>query len=94
MYCINCGVRLEDTEKICPLCTPPLPVVTQGEEQDASLYPKGKMPKDNAGSGGLNIAIIILFLLPLVLCFLGDFLIDGEIDWFGYVCGAFVITSP
>ena len=45
MYCINCGVKLSDTEKKCPLCGTEVyhPTLKQG---DASpLYPKNRNPK-------------------------------------------------
>ena len=39
MYCINCGVRLEDTEKVCPLCHTTVPFHPDIERKEAeSLY--------------------------------------------------------
>ena len=46
MYCVNCGVRLEDTEKKCPLCgtVPYHPEIQRKPEE--SLYPPDRYPKD------------------------------------------------
>lgn len=72
MYCIKCGVKLADTEKKCPLCNTIVshPEFTQTAERP--LYPSNKIPKSNSGSKALNGAIIILFLIPLLVCFFAD----------------------
>ena len=92
MYCINCGVKLADTEKKCPLCNTIVchPEFKQTAEQP--LYPSNKMPKSNSGSKGLNGAVIILFLIPLLVCFFADLSLDGKLEWFGYVAGALTVT--
>ena len=45
MYCVNCGVRLADTEKKCPLCETAVyhPDIKQSDARPT--YPKGKYPK-------------------------------------------------
>lgn len=92
MYCINCGVKLADTEKSCPLCNTSVwhPEVKQAAEQP--LYPAGKMPKGGSGSKILCGAIVILFFVPLVICFFSDLHSNGQLDWFGYVAGALAVA--
>ena len=88
MYCIRCGVKLADTEKKCPLCNT---VVCHPEFQPTArrpLYPSGRMPQSHAGSKVINGAVIILFFIPLLVCFFADFSLDGAVEWFGYLAGA------
>lgn len=91
MYCVNCGVRLADTEKKCPLCETVVyhPEVKQGSMKP--LYPAGKMPERKSGAKALNGAIVILFCIPLLLSFFADIQPDKTIEWFGYVAGGLVV---
>ena len=92
MYCINCGVKLADSEKKCPLCNT---VVYHPEYKQAvghPLYPSNKMPKSSSGSKALNWIIIVLFLIPIFVCFFADLSLDGRIAWFGYVAGALIVS--
>ena len=92
MYCIKCGVKLGNAEKKCPLCNTVVfhPNFKPSEEQ--SLYPTNKMPSSRSGAHGINGAIVILFLIPLLVCFFADLSLDGEMEWFGYVAGALLVT--
>ena len=91
MYCINCGVKLADSEKKCPLCNTEVCHPNFVQKTDAALYPKNKMPKAHAGTKALSGAIIILFLIPLAVCFFADIQKDGNIDWFGFALGALAV---
>ena len=92
MYCVNCGVKLADTEKKCPLCNTVVyhPDIVQKNERE--LYPAGKMPKATSGRGFLSGAILILFMIPLIMTFFSDMQIDGKIDWFGFVGGGITLA--
>ncbi|MBQ2667790.1 MAG: zinc ribbon domain-containing protein [Clostridia bacterium] len=91
MYCVNCGVKLADTEKKCPLCGTVVyhPEITRAAGNP--LYPENKMPDIRAGTRALCGAVIILFMIPMVICFLADLLLDGTMDWFGYAAGALIV---
>ena len=91
MYCINCGVRLADTEKKCPLCNTVVyhPELKQGEAQP--LYPKDKIPKLKPRSKAFNGAVLIIFFIPILVSLLSDLQADGEIDWFGFVAGGLIL---
>ncbi len=92
MYCIKCGVQLADTEKKCPLCNTAVCHPDFANRAQQPLYPENKMPKKNTGSKALNGAVIILFLIPLFVCFAADLHMDGRLDWFGYVAGALALA--
>ena len=88
MYCINCGVKLAESEKSCPLCNTAVYHPEIKHHIASSLYPKNKIPKTTSNSKVLNGAIIITFLIPLIVCFLADIQINGKLEWFGFVAGA------
>jgi len=92
MYCINCGVKLADTEEKCPLCNTVVyhPDIPRPEVRP--LYPKDKIPKPGGGSKVLCGMVLIIFLVPLVLSFLSDLQPDGVLNWFGYVAGGLVLA--
>ena len=92
MYCIKCGVKLADTETKCPLCETRVchPDFVQMEER--LLYPRDRMPRRAGSSKVLNGAVIILFLIPMFVCFFADRFANGRVDWFGYVAGALLLA--
>ena len=91
MYCVNCGVKLADTEKKCPLCNTAVfhPDIKQPEA--TPLYPPKKMPPKSAGRRGICGAITIIFLIPLVVSYFADVHLNGQINWCGYVAGALLM---
>ena len=91
MYCINCGVKLADTEKKCPLCHTVVFHPNIPPKNVPPLYPADKLPKAGSGKKALCGAMIILFLLPIVICFFADILYNKTLDWFGYVLGALLV---
>ena len=92
MYCISCGVRLADTEKKCPLCGTVVyhPEIAQADAPP--LYPAKQVPSEKTGRAFLSGAIIILFMIPLAVTFFSDILLDGRLDWFGFVAGGLTIA--
>lgn len=92
MYCINCGVKLAQTEKKCPLCNTVVyhPDFQQSAEQP--LYPSNKVPKVSSRNKVFNGVVIILFFIPLLVCLFADLSLDGKIEWFGFVAGALVVS--
>lgn len=92
MYCVNCGVRLEDTEKKCPLCgtVPYHPEIQRKPEE--SLYPPDRYPKDHVNPFSIMIIIITAFLIPMVVCLMCDLEFSGGIVWSGYVIGALFLA--
>lgn len=88
MYCMNCGVKLADTEKICPLCGVRAfhPDLTRQEGQP--LYPTEKRPAAQTRSKWVQIILSGMFLLPLLIVMLRDLQEDQTLSWSGYVVGA------
>lgn len=90
MYCVKCGVKLADTEKVCPLCDTVVfhPDIQRGEVE--SLYPPMRYPGKVTRWGGL-IVVTTAFLLPLLITLLCDLQINRSVTWSGYVMGALIL---
>ena len=91
MYCVKCGVGLADTEKKCPLCGTAVyhPDIERSELPPS--YPVGRIVKLQAKSKAVNGLFIVLFLIPLLICFLSDLHFDRELDWFGFAAGGLLV---
>ena len=92
MYCINCGVRLADTQEACPLCgTVPYHPDLRSTPV-APLYPKHNHPRAAANSAAVNGTILVLFMLPMLITLLIDLRSDNRLTWFGFVAGALLLS--
>ncbi len=91
MYCINCGVKLADSEKRCPLCgtIPFHPDFVRQEGE--TLYPVDRVPKFKAGKGAVLAAITLLLLIPIFVTLICDVSIHGGVTWSGYVVGGIAL---
>jgi len=92
MYCVNCGVKLADTEKKCPLCQTIVyhPDIVRKEEEH--WYPQGKYPVEKGGSRFPLIFISVMFLISILVVLLLDWQHNQAIIWSGFVIGA-VLTA-
>lgn len=90
MYCINCGVKLADTEKVCPLCATRVfhPDIIREEVQP--LYPQ-QTPISSPSSKVGVIIFTAVFLLPIFLVLLCDLQLNGRVVWSGYVIGGLLL---
>lgn len=90
MYCVKCGVKLADTEKLCPLCGTAVFHPEIHRDAGAAMYPNGKQPKSPARSVWPLIIFSAAFLLPIFIVLLCDLQLNGELTWAGYVVGALI----
>ena len=90
MYCINCGVKLGDAEKSCPLCGTAVFHPDIPHPQGEPLFPPDRYPTLQVSVRGGQIILTALFLIPLLICLQCDLLIKGSITWSGYVAGALI----
>lgn len=91
MYCIQCGVKLADTEKTCPLCGTVVYHPQLERPHAEPLYPEGKLPPERPLSRGLHILVTVGFLLPLVLVLLADLQTNHTVTWSCHVIGALLV---
>lgn len=91
MYCVNCGVKLADTEKKCPLCNTVVYHPDIKQKDAPPLYPPDKMPKASKSPKSLNGVLLILFFIPMLISFVSDWQSDGSLSWFGFVAGGLIL---
>lgn len=92
MYCVQCGVQLADSQKVCPLCGTVVfhPELTQ--PQGEPLYPAGGNPhRQKINRHGILVILTAIFLLPILVTLLVDLQIHGRVTWSGYAMGAIAL---
>lgn len=92
MYCVNCGVKLADTEKKCPLCQTVAfhpDIVRQPAEP---LYPLERQTDPQVSTKVAQIIITTAYLMALLISFICDLQLMGRITWSGYVIGALLLS--
>ncbi|MBQ3102749.1 MAG: zinc ribbon domain-containing protein [Oscillospiraceae bacterium] len=92
MYCVNCGVKLEHTEKVCPLCGTIAYHPTVRQAPAEPLYPAGRIPEIREETKKLRWLTVILLLIPMTISIFADWQGDGTLSWFGFVGGALILT--
>lgn len=92
MYCVNCGVKLADSEKVCPLCGTEVyhPQIQRGAGDRS--YPRYSYPSQEVNSRDALIIISALFLLPAFITAICDIQINGHVSWSGYVIGGLTLA--
>lgn len=85
MYCVKCGVKLEDTEKSCPLCGTVCYHPDIERTPAEPLYPQEQYPAPKVRSKGMVTILTWLFALPAFVTVLCDLEINRSITWSGYV---------
>ena len=91
MYCVQCGVKLADTEARCPLCGTRVFHPDIFREEGEPLYPAQKYPKAIKRNFVLQVLLTAAFLLPFIIVLLCDMQFNSEITWSGYVMGALML---
>lgn len=87
MYCIQCGVELADTEKICPLCMTRVyhPEIHQPEV--IPMYPAGREMVTARHSKAKAIFLTVVVAMGLLFSVLCDLQLSGRVSWSGYAVG-------
>ncbi len=84
-YCVNCGVKLAESEKSCPLCHCPVVNPMDSECSPEKLehpYPKRRDTIKNIIDRKFIISVMsIIYLLPIVICIAVDTLLRGRMTW-------------
>ena len=91
MYCINCGVKLADSESSCPLCGVTVFHPDLNRPIGDPLYPPHRDPIPQVSSRTVQIVLTTLFLIPLLITLICDLRLTGSITWSGFVIGALLL---
>ena len=93
MYCVNCGVELASSERVCPLCGIRAYHPDLGEGGKGALpYPKAlPLQKRVRPRGVIFVIAMALFVLMAVL-FVCDVSMSGGVSWSGYTTGGLLLA--
>ena len=86
MYCVYCGVKLQDGVKECPLCHTPVAIAQAQGTEEKALY-SDRMPEKEQRHG----MALLVWLLTTVMtgvcmgCLISCLRTRGEAAWSGYV---------
>lgn len=87
-YCVNCGVKLAESERACPLCeTPVINPRTPEEESGYAPYP-ARVDTHKINRSFIAVLGLLILLVPMIVTFVFDLLDDFNIAWSLYVIGA------
>ena len=88
-YCVNCGVELADSEKICPLCQTEVinPRAPWKDPLDIPYPPVMDRLMHRIDRRYLAALISTFMLIPIAVVLISDWLRDG-LSWSLYVVGA------
>lgn len=94
MYCVNCGVKLADTEKNCPLCGTRVYHPDIQREPAAPLYAAEHSSTNyhHVNSKAAHVVITTAFILAAAGFLLINLQIYGQITWGGIVSGAIALA--
>ena len=83
MYCVRCGVKLQEGEENCPLCGTPVwnPDPCEAQRSYPDTLPRHHRESDLPGAVAFTVICVIAVLVTLTVCFK----LYGELNWGGYV---------
>lgn len=92
-YCVNCGVELDKTRGVCPLCNtvvynPNQPV----DRTSPTPYPKEVGKSEKVDSKELTSLLTIVFATVSVVCGVLNWLVFTRTYWSVYIIGVFVMA--
>ena len=92
MYCANCGVKLADTEKTCPLCGTEAYHPDIDRPEVDPLYPRDYIPKNSLSKATIHIIIFTLFFISTFVTLYSDFYVSKRLTWSAYVIFSLAIV--
>ncbi len=83
MYCVKCGVKLQEGVESCPLCQTPVwnPDAAPREHSYPDKLPRHHREADLSGAVVFTVICVIAILVTLTVCFK----LYGQLHWGGYV---------
>ena len=85
MYCVYCGVKLQDGAKECPLCRTPVGSVPMPDTESRSLY-SDRLPAEEKNGRTLVVWLLTTVMAAVCLgCLIFCLRTLGGADWSGYV---------
>lgn len=92
-YCVNCGVELEKTIKICPLCDTQVNNPKQAVDTTSPTpYPKKRAAMEPVDRKETALLLTLVLSTPSIACLIINFIILRQGIWSLYVMGACAIV--
>ncbi len=91
MYCIKCGIKLGDTEKVCPLCNTSVYHPDIFFEPSPANYPDNVQEKQRISKKGVVFILTMLLAIPILTMLLVDIKLSGGVGWSGISALAIVL---
>lgn len=92
MYCVKCGVELDDSLEKCPLCHTtayrPAEEISKGERS----YPDMADEAERFSHRGVLIASTLIFIIAAAVCLICDLSISLSLSWSGIALGAMAVA--
>ena len=89
MYCVRCGVRLQDGTEFCPLCQ--TPVWNPGADRPEPGFPESLPPRHRESTLPGAIAMTVVSVLALAVTVIVCLHLYGALRWGGYVLGGILL---
>ena len=89
MYCVKCGVKLQDGVKECPLCRTPVwnPEPAAAESGYPDHYPRTHRESTLPTAIALTVVCVTAALVILIVCLK----LYGALNWGGYAIGGIAL---
>ena len=86
MYCVFCGVKLQDGAPECPLCHTPVQTASMPQREPASSYPDRYPRAERSAGKYLAIGLVTIIMIGISLaCLIFCLKSTGRADWSGFV---------
>lgn len=91
-YCVNCGVELDKTRSVCPLCNTVIYNPNQPVDRNAPTpYPREAGKSEKVDSKELTSLLTVVFATVSIVCGILNWLVFTRTHWSFYIIGAFVM---
>ena len=89
MYCVRCGVRLQDGVESCPLCE--TPVWNPDQSRKENSYPDHDLPAQKESGLPFAVSMTVICVLAIAVIMIVCFRLYGELRWGGYALGGIAL---
>lgn len=92
MYCINCGVKLADSEKVCPLCNTTVYHPDIYIKHTPGPYPNVEIKSERISRHGIVFILSMLFMLPVIILPIIELRISSHVTWSGLAAAGVILA--
>ena len=97
MYCVKCGVELEDGVKRCPLCETAVPEIKGMEEEFAKEYPIVNINLYEMKMKKVKKAVFMSFftisIISILEVFFQNLIMYGKLEWGYYAIPSILVFA-